>query len=96
MEQTIFNWAVAAVGALGGWILKVIWDMLREMRTEIHARDTRIQDDLKKLDSKMHEDFVRRDDFKDAVREIKDDMKAGFASVDATLRLIFKKLDTKD
>ena len=96
MEQTIFNWAVAAVGALGGWILKVIWDMLREMRTEIHARDTRIQDDLKKLDSKMHEDFVRRDDFKDAVREIKDDMKAGFASVDTTLRLIFKKLDTKD
>ena len=96
MEQTIFNWAVAAVGALGGWILKVIWDMLREMRVEILARDTRIQDDLKKLDSKMHEDFVRRDDFKDAVREIKDDMKAGFASVDATLRLIFKKLDTKD
>jgi hypothetical protein len=96
MEQTIFNWAVAAVGALGGWILKVIWDMLREMRVEILARDTRIQDDLKKLDTKMHEDFVRRDDFKDAVREIKDDMKAGFASVDATLRLIFKKLDSKD
>jgi hypothetical protein len=96
MEQTIFNWAVAAVGALGGWILKVIWDILREMRAEIHSRDTRIQDDLKKLDSKMHEDFVRRDDFKDAVREIKDDMKAGFASVDATLRLIFKKLDSKD
>jgi hypothetical protein len=44
----------------------------------------------------MHEDFVRRDDFKDAVREIKDDMKAGFASVDATLRLIFKKLDNKE
>jgi len=96
MEQTIFNWAVAAVGALGGWILKVIWDMLREMRVEILARDTRIQDDLKKLDTKMHEDFVRRDDFKDAVREIKDDMKAGFASVDATLRLIFKKLDNKE
>jgi molybdenum cofactor biosynthesis enzyme MoaA len=96
MEQTIFNWAVAAVGALGGWILKVIWDMLREMRVEMQARDTRIQDDLKKLDTKMHEDFVRRDDFKDAVREIKDDMKAGFASVDATLRLIFKKLDSKE
>jgi molybdenum cofactor biosynthesis enzyme MoaA len=66
------------------------------MRTEIHARDTRIQDDLKKLDSKMHEDFVRRDDFKDAVKEIKDDMRAGFANVDSTLRLIFKKLDGKD
>lgn len=95
MEQTIFNWAVGAAGALGGWILKVIWDMLREMRSEMHNRDTRIQDDLKKLDTKMHEDFVRRDDFKDAVKEIKDDMKAGFASVDSTLRLIFKKLEDK-
>jgi hypothetical protein len=96
MEQTIFNWAVAAAGALGGWVLKVIWDMLREMRSEIHTRDSRLQDDLKKLDIKMHEDFVRRDDFKDAVREIKEDMKAGFSSVDSTLRLIFKKLDGKD
>jgi hypothetical protein len=96
MEQTIFNWAVGAAGALGGWILKVIWDMLREMRSEMHNRDTRIQDDLKKLDTKMHEDFVRRDDFKDAVKEIKDDMKAGFAGVDSTLRLIFKKLDNKE
>jgi hypothetical protein len=96
MEQTIFNWAVAAAGALGGWFLKVIWDMLREMRAEIHSRDTRLQDDLKKLDTKMHEDFVRRDDFKDAVKEIKEDMKAGFASVDSTLRLLFKKLDDKE
>ena len=96
MEQTIFNWAIAAAGALGGWFLKVIWDMLREMRAEIHSRDTRLQDDLKKLDTKMHEDFVRRDDFKDAVKEIKDDMKAGFANVDSTLRLIFKKLNDKE
>jgi hypothetical protein len=93
MEQDIFNWAVALTGALGGWILKVIWDMLREMRVEMQTRDIRIQDDLKKLDTKMHDDFVRRDDFKDAVKEIKDDMRAGFASVDSTLRLIFKKLD---
>lgn len=96
MEQDIFNWAVALVGALGGWILKVIWDMLREMRIEMQGRDTRIQDDLRKLDTKMHDDFVRRDDFKDAVKEIKEDMKAGFSSVDATLRLIFKKLDNKE
>jgi hypothetical protein len=70
--------------------------MLREMRAEIHSRDTRLQDDLKKLDTKMHDDFVRRDDFKDAVKEIKEDMKAGFASVDSTLRLLFKKLDDKE
>ena len=84
-EQVIFNWIVGAAGILGGWTLKVIWDSLMELRREI-----------KTMDTKMHEDFVRRDDFKDAVREIKEDMRAGFTNVDNTLRLIFKKLDDKE
>ena len=96
MEQTIFNWAVAAVGALGGWVLKVIWDMLREMSSEIHSRDTRLQDDLKKLDIKMHEDFVRRDDFREAMNEVKNEMRNGFDKIDRTLGLIFKKIDDKE
>jgi hypothetical protein len=48
------------------------------------------------MDTKMHEDFVRRDDFREAVREIKTDMKEGFRSVNDTLGLIFKKLDNKE
>ena len=84
-EQAIFNWIVGIAGVLGGWTLKVIWDSLMELRR-----------DIKTMDTKMHEDFVRRDDFKDAVREIKEDMRAGFNNVDSTLRLIFKKLDDKE
>ena len=48
------------------------------------------------MDTKMHEDFVRRDDFKDAVREIKEDMKDGFSKIDSTLGLLFKKLENKE
>ena len=84
-EQVIFNWIVGIAGILGGWTLKVIWDSLMELRR-----------DIKTMDTKMHDDFVRRDDFKDAVREIKEDMRAGFTNVDNTLRLIFKKLDDKE
>jgi len=84
-EQVIFNWIVGIAGILGGWTLKVIWDSLMELRREI-----------KSMDTKMHEDFVRRDDFKDAVKEIKEDMRAGFSNVDSTLRLLFKKLDEKE
>ena len=84
-EQVIFNWIVGVAGILGGWTLKVIWDSLLELRREI-----------KSMDTKMHEDFVRREDFKDAVKEIKEDMRAGFSNVDNTLRLIFKKLDEKE
>ena len=85
MDQTIFNWVITGCGAMGGWILKVIWDAILELKR-----------DLRGIDSKMHEDFVRRDDFKEAVREIKDDMKDGFNKMDSTLGLIFKKLESKE
>lgn len=85
MDQTIFNWTIGAAGALGGWVLKVIWDAIQDLKK-----------DLKGMDTKMHEDFVRRDDFKDAVSEIKQDMKEGFNKMDSTLGLIFKKLDGKE
>lgn len=85
MDQVIFNWAVGLSGALGGWILKVIWDAIVELKK-----------DLQRMDTKMHEDFVRRDDFKDAVSGIKSDMRDGFTKIDNTLNLIFKKLDHKE
>jgi len=83
--QVAFNWIVGVAGTLGGWTLKVIWDSIQSLRS-----------DVKNLDTKMHEDFVRRDDFKDAVKDIKNDMKEGFNKIDSTLGLIFKKLDGKE
>jgi len=65
--------------------MKIIWDSIQSLRA-----------DVKGLDAKMHDDFVRRDDFKDAVKDIKDDMKEGFKSVNQTLGLLFKKLDGKE
>lgn len=82
--QIAFNWIVGVAGILGGWTLKVIWDSIQSLRS-----------DVKNLDTKMHEDFVRRDDFKDAVKEIKHDMKEGFSQIDRTLGLLFKKIDGK-
>ena len=92
MDQVIFNWAVAVAGFCGGWILKIIWDAIQDLKKDIRIMDT-----------KMHEDFVRRDDFKDAMvhvqkdmDELKQDMKDGFRQVNATLGLIFKKLENKE
>ena len=83
--QAVFDWIVGIGGAIVGWALKMIWEAIKDMRS-----------DIKDLDKQMHEDFVRRDDFKDAVREIKDDMRVGFTKVDTTLGLIFKKLDQQN
>ncbi len=84
MDQTLFNWILSGVSVLGGWILKVIWDSIREMRQE-----------LRTIDTKMHNDFVRRDDFKEAVKEIKEDVKQGFNKVDQALTRLELKLDNK-
>ena len=78
-------------GALGGWVLKVIWDSLQTLRAEI-----------KQMDSKMHEDFVRRDDFKETMAhihkdmdEMKQDMKVGFTKLEALIGTLFDRLSTK-
>jgi hypothetical protein len=84
IDQVIFNWAVAVAGFLGGWVLKVIWDAITDLKKDIRAMDT-----------KMHEDFVRRDDFKDAMAEHKQDMQQGFREIKDLIGVLFKKLDSK-
>ena len=78
MDQSIINWVFAGAGAAFGWVLKVIWDAIQELKRDL--RD-------------MEKDVVRKDDFKDIIKEIKDDMKDGFAKIDTTLGVLFKKID---
>lgn len=84
MDQTIFNWVIAFVGAVGGWVLKVIWDAIKDLQAEV-----------REVDRHVSENFVRREDFRDAVKDMKSDMKEGFDKVDRTLGLLFKKLEGK-
>ena len=84
-SQNVFDWMVGVGGAVVGWMLKMIWEAIRDMRIE-----------MKDLDKQMHEDFVRRDDFKEAIQEIKADMREGFNKVDSTLGLMFKKLEQRN
>ena len=85
MDQTLFNLAVALAGALGGWWMKAMWDSMKEM-----------QRDMREIERELPENYVRKDDFKDVVREIRQDMKDGFNKMDATLGLIFKRLEQKE
>jgi hypothetical protein len=85
MDQTLFNWVVGVCGFLGGWVLKVVWDAIKELKS-----------DIRQIERDLPEVYVRKDDFKEAVREIKQDMKDGFNKIDNTLGLIFKKLENKE
>jgi uncharacterized protein with von Willebrand factor type A (vWA) domain len=84
MDQAFFNWIIGTFGVVIGWVLKVIWDSLRDLRLE-----------LKSMDNKMHQDFVRRDDFKDAMAEHKKDMQEGFREVKELIGALFKRMENK-
>lgn len=85
MDQTMFNWAVGLIGFLGGWILKVVWDAVGDLRK-----------DIRQIERDLPEVYVRKDDFREAVREMKETMREGFNKMDNTMNVIFKKLDRKE
>lgn len=73
MEQSLLNWIFGVAGAAIGWILKIIWDALTDLRK-----------DMKDLNKEVHEDFVRKEDYRVDIAEVKQ-----------MLARIFDKLDTK-
>jgi hypothetical protein len=79
-------------GAAVGWVLKVVWDAVKDLRL-----------DMKQIERDLPEIYVRKDDFKTAmgdiktdVRELRQDMKEGFSKIDNTLGMLFKRLDSKE
>lgn len=92
MDQQIINWVFAGFGTAVGWVLKVIWDAIRDLKN-----------DLREIEKDLPEVYVRKDDFRDAVqeirtemREMRQDMKVSFKHVDDTLNIIFEKLNKKE
>lgn len=71
--QSLIDIAVGIVGSFFGWILKTIWDAINDLKN-----------DIKSLDHHVSEKYVRKDDFKDALADIK-----------STLERIINKLDGK-
>ena len=92
MDQTLINWLFGGFGAAVGWVLKVVWDAVKELKV-----------DMKQIERNLPEVYVRKDDFRvavkdmqDDIREVKSDMKEGLRGINDTLGLIFKKLDRKE
>ena len=84
MDQSIVNWVFAIAGAAIGWVLKVLWDAVGDLKRDVRQ----IERDLPGM-------YVRRDDFRDAMRELKGDMKDGFEKVEAALANLTDRLDNQ-
>ena len=92
MDQTIINWLFAGFGAAVGWVLKVVWEAITDLKT-----------DMKQIERNLPEVYLRKDDFKAAMADIKGDMKelrydmkGGFSKIDDALTLLFKQLGRKE
>jgi hypothetical protein len=48
---------------------------------------------LRQIERDLPVVYTRKDDFKEEVRELKEDMKLGFNKIEATLNALFKRLD---
>lgn len=91
-HQQLVNWIFIVAGAAIGWVLKIIWDALN-----------RLKDDMKTIERDLPSIYVRKDDFRQAVADVKEDMrelrvdmKEGFSKIDNTLNLLFKKMEHKE
>lgn len=71
--QSLLNAVFGAVLMLSGWILRTIWDAVNGLKR-----------DIQELERNLPETYVRRDDYKDDMTEVKE-----------ILHKIFDKLDGK-
>ncbi len=71
--QTIINYGLGTLLAILGWFARTLWDAVTDLK-----------EDLAALRESIAKEYVPKNDYKDAMREIRD-----------MFNIISKKLDTK-
>lgn len=79
--QVLFNIAFGIAGVFGGWVLNNITKSIERLDADVRA---------------MPVNYVTKDDWKDAMKDMKDEMRSGFDKIDANFNNVFKKLDRKE
>ena len=79
--QFLFNIAFGIAGFLGGWVLNNLSKAIERLDNDLRA---------------LPMTYVTKDDWKDAMKEMKDEMRSGFDKLDHTLGTIFSRLDKKE
>lgn len=80
MEQNLINALIAVVGSGFGWILKVVWDSVKDLQ----KADDQLIEKVNKIEVLVAGEYVKREDFRA-------DMDRLFDKLDQ----IDKKLDSK-
>jgi hypothetical protein len=81
-DQTLFNYALALCGALGGWVLKVIWDAVKDLQ----AADKVLVEKVNTIEILIAGNYMSKQDFDKIAAAI-------FAKLDKIEDKIDKKAD---
>lgn len=71
--QYIVDGVIALIGALFGWLFKIVWDAIKDLK-----------DDIKETNKVIHEQYVRKDDYR-----------AEMSKIESMFNRIMDKLDGK-
>ena len=71
MPQDFVNIIIVVAGADMGWMLKVVWESIKEL-----------QQDTQRLEREVHTRYVSKDDYRTDIQELKDMLKAIFERLD--------------
>lgn len=58
--QLLFNIACSILGTVAGWLFKVIWDAIKDL-----------QNDQREIERELSDGYVRKDDYRIDIAEIK-------------------------
>ena len=71
MTQDLYNIIVGVAGAAVGWMLKVVWESVRAL-----------QSDMKEIERELHTEYVSKNDYRQDIIEMKDILKQIFDKLD--------------
>ena len=66
----MINLGITCSGAIIGWVLKTLWEALRDLK-----------DDIRQIENEMHTQYIRRDEVQKNFDEIKSILREIFADL---------------
>ncbi len=70
--QAIINFVLLTAVGVGGWFAREVWDAVKELRDDIHQ-----------IEVDLPSNYIRRDEFHEGLKEIKDICRQIFEKVDS-------------
>ena len=66
--QDLYNTAIGFIMALAGWVMRVIWDNLKDLRTQ----DNVLAEKVSRIEVLVAGEYVKKDEFERAVQRLFD------------------------